>query len=149
MSEAIMSNPTNPGELKACPFCGSDGISNAERIGFPVEACCTTCRAQGPSKLTGREADEAWNTRATDSRIAELEARLNLKTVLHETCMKSIRRYGTELTTLRAANKELENVIVRLKCGCVSKDCRVHGSYYPELIEAYKSAIAKEKGDKL
>lgn len=70
MVNKVMSNPIDPYEadkhgyvLKTCPFCGSDKIVKALRIGFPVATSCEHCRAEGPSKLTGREADTAWNKR--------------------------------------------------------------------------------------
>ena len=50
--------------LKPCPFCGSDKVLKAFRIGFPVSTQCQDCYTSGPLKLTGREADTAWNIRA-------------------------------------------------------------------------------------
>lgn len=49
--------------LNPCPFCGSTNIHAALRIGCPVAAACADCGAAGPDKLTGREADQAWNDR--------------------------------------------------------------------------------------
>lgn len=49
--------------LKPCPFCGSDKIQKARRMGFPVATLCLQCCAEGPQRLTGREADIAWNNR--------------------------------------------------------------------------------------
>jgi hypothetical protein len=48
-------------QLRPCPFCGHDAIKPARRHGFPVQAECLNCGAEGPSKLTAREADQAWN----------------------------------------------------------------------------------------
>jgi hypothetical protein len=48
-------------QLRRCPFCWSDEIEPARRSGFPVQATCLNCGAEGPTKLTGREADIAWN----------------------------------------------------------------------------------------
>lgn len=50
-------------QFEFCPFCGSTNIAHGDRRGFPVAASCVNCGAQGPSKLTGREADNAWNDR--------------------------------------------------------------------------------------
>lgn len=52
-------------KLRPCPFCGSSRIQRARRIGFPVSTFCGDCQADGSSKLTGREADAAWNKRET------------------------------------------------------------------------------------
>lgn len=49
--------------LNPCPFCGSTSIRAALRLGCPVAAQCSDCGATGPDKLTGREADQAWNDR--------------------------------------------------------------------------------------
>jgi Lar family restriction alleviation protein len=63
--------------LRPCPFCGSSNISKARRIDYPVWTQCLSCDACGPLKLTGREADAAWNVRKeakpapTPSRTAE------------------------------------------------------------------------------
>jgi len=66
-----MSNPIDPFEadkpgyvLKPCPFCGSSNIQKAARRDFPVWTECLECRTTGPAKLTGREADTAWNQRS-------------------------------------------------------------------------------------
>ena len=62
MSEDI--HPDDPGfMLKPCPFCGSTSIVKGRRIGWPVATQCGDCGAEGPVKLTGREADAAWNKR--------------------------------------------------------------------------------------
>lgn len=53
-------------ELLPCPFCGG-AAKPALRIGFPVSASCSNCNAEGPSKLTAREANEAWNDRVDES----------------------------------------------------------------------------------
>jgi len=49
--------------LKPCPFCGSVEIERALRMGWPVQTGCKSCGACGPFKLTGCEADTAWNER--------------------------------------------------------------------------------------
>ena len=49
--------------MKPCPFCGSNDIEPARRIDCPVSGRCRACGAKGPSKLTGREADAAWDDR--------------------------------------------------------------------------------------
>lgn len=58
--------------LLPCPFCGQKTILNSSRIGFPVATACGQCRAEGPLKLTGIEADEAWNIRAESDEIKRL-----------------------------------------------------------------------------
>lgn len=50
-------------KLLPCPFCGSTNIISAPTRGFPVATECNTCGCEGPSKLTYKEADEAWNRR--------------------------------------------------------------------------------------
>lgn len=68
MSENVTNDPflaDQPGfVLKRCPFCGCNAPHKALRIGFPVQVLCPSCGALGPEKLTGREADVAWNVRA-------------------------------------------------------------------------------------
>lgn len=66
-----MSNQVDPYDadkpwfvLKPCPFCGSSDIQKAARRDFPVFTECRQCYTTGPAKLTGREADTAWNQRA-------------------------------------------------------------------------------------
>ena len=61
--------------MKPCPFCGSEDIEPARRIDFPVAARCRACGAQGPSKLTGGEADAAWGDQ-TPHQIRSEVARL-------------------------------------------------------------------------
>lgn len=69
-----MSNQVDPYEadkpgfvLKPCPFCGSKAIQKAPRQNWPVTTLCLDCCAEGPQKLTGREADTAWNQRAEET----------------------------------------------------------------------------------
>lgn len=50
--------------MEPCPFCKGEDIRPAPRRGFPVWAHCNTCGCEGPEKLTGIEADAAWNKRA-------------------------------------------------------------------------------------
>ena len=57
-------HPDEPGfQFRPCPFCGSTDIKPAARRDFPVWTECRECRAEGPSKFTGRDADAAWNKR--------------------------------------------------------------------------------------
>ncbi len=48
--------------MKPCPFCKSENIELAPRVGFPVQIQCCNCGALGPLKLTGREAEATWNS---------------------------------------------------------------------------------------
>ena len=54
--------PNEP-QLKPCPFCGNPHPFKADKRGFAVWTQCGDCGARGPEKLTGSEADKAWNTR--------------------------------------------------------------------------------------
>src|SRR5665647_1604781 len=56
------------GSVIRCPFCGCNAPHHALRIGFPVSVWCPACGATGPERLTGQEADEAWNTRTSPMR---------------------------------------------------------------------------------
>ena len=60
-------------ELKPCPFCGSasffgDSFVDHEGHGFVVRYFveCNGCLSRGPAMPTLKEAEEAWNRRATD-----------------------------------------------------------------------------------
>lgn len=46
--------------MTPCPFCKSTDIAPADTIGFPVSAFCRSCHAEGPAKLTAKEANAAW-----------------------------------------------------------------------------------------
>ncbi len=61
-------------KLERCPFCGCNAPHPALRRGFPVEVWCPNCGARGPERLTGREADEAWNVRRTQTVDPKLQA---------------------------------------------------------------------------
>lgn len=65
-------------ELKPCPFCGGKAISAAQMQGSPAIAVCITlgCAAEIPAR-TEAEAITAWNTRASEARIAQLEGHLS------------------------------------------------------------------------
>lgn len=47
--------------MTPCPFCKSDDISPALRVGFPVATSCNNCMSSGPAKCTAKEADAAWD----------------------------------------------------------------------------------------
>ena len=49
------------GSVLPCPFCGCNAPHPALRMGFPVSVWCPACGATGPERLTGPEADQAWN----------------------------------------------------------------------------------------
>ena len=57
------------GDLRSCPFCGSDDIT-AEPYGAEY-FCCRNCEAVGPISDTR---GNLWNTRAPDPAVAALEA---------------------------------------------------------------------------
>ncbi len=57
-------HPDDPGfKFRPCPFCGSSDIVKAPRFGIGVTTSCRDCEAEGPIRITGREADAAWNKR--------------------------------------------------------------------------------------
>lgn len=68
-------------ELKPCPFCGTTWArpfhSRDEfgRLGYGVQCTGSECSIIGPQHETPEEAAVAWNTRATNTLIAELMAR--------------------------------------------------------------------------
>lgn len=53
------------GELRPCPFCGSESVGVTEAFGGFV-TICGECGSQGKHKSTIREAVDAWNMRAGD-----------------------------------------------------------------------------------
>lgn len=53
------------GELKPCPFCGSERVNVAEIVG-DFFAICGECGAQGKQMATISDAVSAWNRRAGD-----------------------------------------------------------------------------------
>lgn len=67
-------------ELKPCPFCGSDKLSNAINGCFEPSIACDNCGAYGPNDISKEDAVRMWNLRrpedALRARIAELEARI-------------------------------------------------------------------------
>ncbi len=50
-------------QFRPCPFCGSTNIKKAARRDFPVWTECLECGTTGPDRITGRDADAAWNKR--------------------------------------------------------------------------------------
>ena len=56
-------------ELKPCPFCGSDDLSEGPHSPYII---CNGCGAFGPgnSDVTHEEAIKAWNTRTPEQAIA-------------------------------------------------------------------------------
>lgn len=54
-----MSEQVKP--LKPCPFCGSADIHPAPTMGYPIQAECRNCGAEGPTKFVASLADDAWN----------------------------------------------------------------------------------------
>jgi Lar family restriction alleviation protein len=68
-------------KLKTCPFCGEEDIQPAPRRDFPVASRCRECGAEGPEKLTGADANAAWNERK-DERYDKL--RQAVDTLLYE-----------------------------------------------------------------
>ena len=72
-------------ELKPCPFCGYElpfdegicplhyDIDHVEELGI----CCSNCGVYVPGGKSVEITIEAWNTRADDRRIAELEDELD------------------------------------------------------------------------
>lgn len=65
--------------MKRCPFCDGTPMP-ASTVGFPVSAHCPNCLATGPEKLTGREADAAWDHRPAEN---ALEAKLDEEREYH------------------------------------------------------------------
>lgn len=68
-------------ELKACPFCGSDGEiiqrSNVmSKWKWSFDCRSTTCGACGPVEANMAEAIAAWNHRAPDPLLEEAERAL-------------------------------------------------------------------------
>ena len=61
-------------DLKACPFCGGRDLWMREALRCWVRCC--GCGAEGGYGDDEAEAAAAWNRRAADVRIAELEARV-------------------------------------------------------------------------
>jgi hypothetical protein len=43
----------------------------------------------------------------------------------------------TQLATEREKSAQLERIVVRKKCGCLSMDCTVHGAYICEDLEKF------------
>lgn len=80
--------------LKPCPFCNSRDIEKAPRRDFPVATQCRGCGAEGPAKLTGREADTAWNNRKLDVRWEVVEG--------------AVDRLAKELNEMKARMARLE-----------------------------------------
>lgn len=76
-------------ELKPCPFCGATNTPMMDNV-YPASpsygrdywrVVCDDCSAEGPrSRKRGDDGfDDSitlWNTRASDARIAELEAKV-------------------------------------------------------------------------
>lgn len=57
--------------IKPCPFCGAHQLFfpftltlALWKVGFNVE--CWKCGARGPSKVTKKRAEDAWNYRAAN-----------------------------------------------------------------------------------
>lgn len=63
-------------DLKTCPFCGGSNIHEIyNAIKYIKYFLCVDCNATGPTsgKPNTQEAIAAWNTRAENKRIEELE----------------------------------------------------------------------------
>lgn len=61
-------------ELRPCPFCGGAASVITDHETATAYVMCETCDACGGRRETPANAIAAWNTRAPDPRIAELEA---------------------------------------------------------------------------
>lgn len=65
----------NTDKLKPCPFCGSSEINNTSPPIVVDGVCwwvCPECIAISPLAKSVNDATEKWNTRANESKIAEL-----------------------------------------------------------------------------
>jgi len=143
-----VSNQTT--ELRECPFCG--GPAEIKRAGTHRQSMvfgCTECHAELEfGDVVGLTAPEryAWNTRATDARIEELERELK---VALESWVKEHNKANDELTTLRA---ECEGFAEMLRL--IMKSASPHPMQNPAMYSAWikaddmlnrRAAIAKGK----
>jgi len=58
-------------ELRVCPFCGEidfelNRYGSTKNIPYVYSVYCSTCGAEGPSRLSISEALTLWNVRAED-----------------------------------------------------------------------------------
>lgn len=58
--------------LKKCPFCGCNADIIDDEYGF--NAYCRDCRGSIRPEFTYEDAVKAWNTRATDKKLAKCVA---------------------------------------------------------------------------
>jgi len=66
-------------DLKICPFCVGKATVEQESIGMTFGIYCNSCTANKDGFTKRSDAVKAWNKRANESRITELEAELELK----------------------------------------------------------------------
>lgn len=159
---------TQPTELKECPFCGN----NAElETGYNLVQCADRNCDCIIKRKTDEEAITAWNTRATDKRVEELERELSIARQLHKEDHEALTKISSalfdrddiswtdslrELTTLRAEKKELEKlvehikgfneIVLRYEQGEKNFPWIVVREELSDLVQAIDTAIAKEKG---
>lgn len=81
--------------LNPCPFCGNTNIEPAPGMGFPVWVKCGQCECTGPSKLTGREADQAWNDRIAFQIGEHGTAQIVINEEVRREMARAIRKFPT------------------------------------------------------
>lgn len=92
-----------PTELKPCPFCGGDPVE-FRYSGSPCVGCkdCIAYLGGEESDLTYAQLAEAWNLRADQQTVAQLQARV---AELERALVKANRRIGAAADALQSALK--------------------------------------------
>jgi NTP pyrophosphatase (non-canonical NTP hydrolase) len=103
-------------------------------VGFPVSVQCFKCQSTGPERLTGREADQAWNDRIAFQIGEHGTAQIVINEEVRREMARAIRKFPTWPTdpmhALGVVNEEqgelakalLEHIYAEGPLGEVSKE---------------------------